>query len=67
MPHLAHLQVYDNSAEAAIGDAVPDPILVLEMKTGKLAWPRPDDSRALGATPDWAKPLVEAALSGLHA
>jgi predicted ABC-type ATPase len=64
MPHLAQLQVYDNSAEAAVGDAVPDPILVLEMKAGALAWPRPDDARALGVTPEWAKPLVEAALAG---
>lgn len=63
MPHLAHLQVYDNSEEAAIGEAVVDPILVLEMTAGKLKWPAPRDRKALGATPDWAKPLVEAALS----
>ena len=35
MPRLAHLQVYDNSAEAAPGEAVPDPILVLELEGGK--------------------------------
>jgi hypothetical protein len=64
MPHLAHLQVYDNSAEAAIGETVPDPILVLEVRAGKLMSPSPRDPNALGATPDWAKPLVEAALSG---
>lgn len=63
MPDLAHLQVYDNSAEAAIGASVPDPILVLEMRAGKLISPLPHDPKALGATPDWAKPLVEAALS----
>ncbi len=64
MPHLAHLQVYDNSAEAAMGETVPDPILVLELRAGKLMSPLPRDAKALGATPDWAKPLVEAALSG---
>jgi predicted ABC-type ATPase len=64
MPHLAHLQVYDNSAEAPIGRAVPDPVLVLEMKAGTPIVPSPRDWNALGATPDWAKPLVEVALSG---
>lgn len=63
MPHLAHLQVYDNSVEAAIGEAVPDPVLVLELDDGRLAWPSVDNRDALARTPDWAKPLVEAALS----
>jgi predicted ABC-type ATPase len=61
MPGLAHLQVYDNSIEAAPGDAIPDPVLVAEMVTGKLTWP--SDLKALRRTPEWAKPLVEAALS----
>lgn len=61
MPHLTHLQVYDNSVEAAIGASVPDPTLVLEMKGGKLTWPLLRDPGALARTPDWAKPLVEAA------
>ncbi len=61
MPCLAHLQVYDNSVEVGIGGAVPDPVLVAEMNTGKLVWPTDLDS--LGNTPDWAKPLMEAALS----
>lgn len=63
MPHLAHLQVHDNSADARSGEAVPDPVLVLEMKNGRLLWPAPDDLDALRNTPDWAKPLVEAAIS----
>jgi predicted ABC-type ATPase len=58
---LAHLQVYDNSTEATMGEAVPDPVLVAEMKAGKLVWP--DDLESLSHTPDWAKPLLEAALS----
>jgi predicted ABC-type ATPase len=63
MPHLASLQVYDNSAEAAAGTAVPDPVLVLEMRAGRVVWPSKGDAKALSATPDWAKPIVEAALS----
>jgi predicted ABC-type ATPase len=62
MPHLAHLQIYDNSAEAAPGEAVPDPVLVLQMEARHLTWPTPDDAAALGNTPEWAKSLVEAAL-----
>jgi predicted ABC-type ATPase len=64
MPHLAHLQVYDNSVEAALDETVPDPILVLEVRAGRLMSPSPRDAGALGATPDWAKALVEAAVSG---
>jgi predicted ABC-type ATPase len=63
MPHLAHLQVYDNSVEAARGTAVPDPVLVLEMEGGAMVWPRADDVETLAATPDWAKPLLAAALA----
>lgn len=63
MPHLAHLRVYDNSAEVAIGRAVPDPLLVLELAAERLVTPAADDHTALEQTPDWAKALVEAALS----
>ncbi len=61
MPCLAHLQVYDNSAEAGPGEPIPDPLRVAEMKSGRLVWPT--DLESLASTPDWAKPLVEAALS----
>ncbi len=64
MPHLAHVRVYDNSAEAAIGDPVPDPVLVLELEQGRLVQPAADDRIALERTPEWAKALVEAALAG---
>jgi predicted ABC-type ATPase len=64
MPRLAHLQVYDNSAEVDTGSAIPDPVLVLEMQDGRLVWPAPDDVDALRRTPHWAKPLIEAALIG---
>jgi predicted ABC-type ATPase len=61
MPCLAHLQVYDNSVEAGRGKAIPDPVLVMEMQSGALAWPT--DLESLAKTPRWARPLVEAALS----
>ena len=63
MPHLAHLSVHDNSTEAAIGDPVPDPVLLMELEKGRLIYPSAKDRAALLATPDWAKGLVEAALS----
>jgi len=61
MPYLADLQVYDNSVEAAPGESIPDPLLVVRIESGKLVWPADYDS--LKATPEWAKPVVEAALS----
>lgn len=63
MPHSVHLSVYDNSTEVAMGQAVPDPVLVLEMAAGRLVQPAANDRAALERTPDWAKPLVEAALA----
>ena len=63
MPHLAHLGVYDNSTEAAIGRPIPDPRLVLELAAGRLVSPAADDRAALEQTPNWAKALVEAALA----
>ena len=62
MPRLAHLQVYDNSTEARRGDSIPDPLLILEMVRGRLVRPAADDVDALERTPDWAKPVVEAAM-----
>ena len=61
MPQIAHLQVYDNSVEVAPGQVVPDPVLVAEMIAGSLVWPVDVDT--LRATPEWAKPLLEAAIS----
>lgn len=61
LPHLAHLRVYDNSNGVAAGEPVPDPVLLAEMVAGRLIGPV--DAEALKCTPDWAKPLLEAALS----
>ncbi|AOB33920.1 hypothetical protein AKI39_21395 [Bordetella sp. H567] len=59
MPSLAQLRVYDNSRDAAIGAAIPDPVLVLALDDGDVAFPA--TVHEARATPDWAKPLVEAA------
>ncbi len=59
LPALTELRVYDNSAETdpASGHA-PQPLLVLHVDRGRIVGP-PD----LSSTPDWAKPIVAAALS----
>ena len=62
LPHLSHLQVFDNSAEAAPGEDIPDPVLVLEMIGGRVVFPKREDAKALGATPAWARPIVQAAI-----
>jgi hypothetical protein len=62
LPLLTALQLFDNSQEAQPGADIPEPVLLLEMKGGRLLYPRPDDIEALKATPGWAKPIVEAAL-----
>ena len=58
MPALAGLRVFDNSKEAdpAAGKA-PEPVLVLHMEKGRIAGP-PN----LSGTPQWAKPIVVAAM-----
>ena len=58
LPRLTALRVYDNSAEAdpAAGQA-PTLKLVLHTERGKILGPAD-----LSQTPDWAKPIVAAAL-----
>ena len=55
---LTELRVYDNSADAdpAAGTG-PEPTLVLHLVDGEIAGPAD-----LSATPQWAKPIVAAAL-----
>jgi len=58
LPHLTALRVHDNSLEAdPAAGKVPLPRLVLQMERGNIVGP-PD----LSQTPDWAKPIVAAAL-----
>ncbi len=64
MPHVAHVRVYDNSTEAAPDGTVPDPLPVLEMENGQLIWPTSADVSGLRRAPQWARPLLEAALRG---
>jgi len=58
LPFLTELRVYDNSAEAdpARGQP-PTPILVLHIKNGRVLAPTD-----LTRTPEWAKPVVAAAI-----
>lgn len=62
IPHLKDLAVFDNSAEAPQGQPVPEPLLVLQVVDRHLEVPAPDDAVALEAVPDWAKPIVQAAI-----
>lgn len=61
MPHLAQLQVYDNSIDAAPNTPVANPRLLLQMENGKIT--SPIDAATLRSIPDWAKPIMESALS----
>ena len=58
LPVLTALRVYDNSADAdpATGHT-PQPVLVLHVDRGRIVGPAD-----LSATPEWAKPIVAAAL-----
>ncbi len=62
LPHLSQARLFDNSATVAPGEAVPEPTHVATFDQGRLAWPAPTDSTQLARTPDWAKPVLEAAL-----
>lgn len=58
LPRLASLRVYDNSADADPAQGVePRPVLLLHLERGKIVAPTD-----LSATPQWAKPIVAAAL-----
>jgi predicted ABC-type ATPase len=58
LPRLAELRVYDNSADAdPRGGVAPEPELLLHMARGKVV-----RAGALGRTPEWAKPILAAAL-----
>ena len=58
LPLLTSLRVYDNSAEADLAAGMaPTPLLVLELQRGAIVSPAD-----LTRTPEWAKPIVAAAL-----
>ena len=58
MPHLTELRVHDNSiaADPATGKS-PKPKLLLHMNAGRI-----QNLQDLKNTPDWAKPIMAAAL-----
>lgn len=60
--HLAHVQVFDNSAPVASGQPIPDPVPVMEMVNGRLISPDSADPWQLSAVPEWAMAVVEAAI-----
>lgn len=62
LPHLAEVRVFDNSASAAPGEPISDPQPVATIQYGRLAWPSETEAETLARTPDWAKPILEAAL-----
>jgi len=59
MSRLSELRVFDNSAEAAPGAPVPDPLPVLHVRAGAVRFPLA--LADLERTPTWAKPIVKAA------
>ncbi len=61
LPYLAQLQVYDNSVDAVPGQPMPNPRLLLQMERGRIVFPT--DIEALKRIPNWAKPIMETALS----
>jgi predicted ABC-type ATPase len=62
LPRIKSLQVYDNSNDVKPGQAIPDPLLIMDWRDGKLSKPGPTSRAALARVPEWAKPLVEQAL-----
>src|SRR5690606_25351909 len=59
MPSLAYLRVYDNSTQYEMGQAIGEPLLLLEMSAAKRFYPATLDEAV--NTPEWAKPALEVA------
>lgn len=58
LPHLAALRIYDNSVEANPAEGKPPELaLVLHMEKGRIL-----NASELHRTPEWAKPVVAAAI-----
>ena len=58
LPRLAVLRLYDNSAEAdPTAGKAPEPVLVLDMARGRIL-----NRGELARAPQWAKPIVAAAM-----
>jgi len=61
LPYTTRVQVYDNSATILSGASIPDPLLLAQAEHGQLVYPH--EVAQLAATPDWAKPILEAMLT----
>lgn len=61
LPQLARLQVYDNNIDAVPGQPMPNPRLLLQTERNRIVFPV--NVQALKQVPDWAKPILETALS----
>jgi predicted ABC-type ATPase len=60
LPGLADLRVFDNSRPRdRMTGRIPPPIEVLRFRQGQVIYPEP---AGLANTPEWARPIVEAAL-----
>ena len=58
LPLIDHLRVYDNSSEAdPAAGRQPQPVLLLEMQRGQITAPAD-----LSNAPDWARPIIAAAI-----
>lgn len=57
LPHLHELALWDNSAEANFKRTLPSPALLLHVRDGKIIAPE-----NVLDTPEWAKPVVAAAI-----
>ena len=58
LPLIDHLRIYNNSTDADPAEGQrPRPVLLLEMKQGKITAPAD-----LSGAPDWAKPIISAAI-----
>jgi predicted ABC-type ATPase len=63
LPRLTELSVFDNTYEAdPSSGATPQPELILHMSHGKIVY-----TCELDSSPDWAKPILAAALNSPHA
>ena len=63
MPVLRELRVYDNSQSVRMGEPIPVPCLLLQVRDQAVLRPDAEDLAALQALPTWSRPIVEAALA----
>jgi predicted ABC-type ATPase len=59
LPHLTFLELYDNTPEASPDAGIaPEPILLLRLERGRMT-----SMASVDSIPEWAKPIVMAAMS----